>query len=324
MKISWEKLLAESASTGFRPDVLEKAIHVLRLLEAFQGHPFLKGRIALKGGTALNLFLFDLPRLSVDADLNYIGSEDREGMLADCPGIDEAIGAVLKREGFAARRIPQEQAGGKWRLGFGSALGQDGTLEVDLNFMYRVPLWPVMQRDSRRVGSYRATGIPLVEEHELAAGKLAALLSRRASRDLVDAHRFLTREKFDRQRLRLAFLVYGGINRRDWRTVAVEDVGFRSRELEQELIPLLREQAVNQLGPRAEWAERLVEECRRGLGAVLPFKANEREFLDRLLDHGEIEPSLLTGDTEVADRIRRHPGLEWKALNVRRLKKRNR
>ena len=49
------------------------------LLENFRAHPFLKHRCALKGGTALNLFLFDVPRLSVDIDLNYIASAERAG-----------------------------------------------------------------------------------------------------------------------------------------------------------------------------------------------------------------------------------------------------
>lgn len=62
MRISKERLLTESAATGFRPDVLEKAIRLLNLLDSFRSHPFLKGRLALKGGTALNLFVFDLSR----------------------------------------------------------------------------------------------------------------------------------------------------------------------------------------------------------------------------------------------------------------------
>ena len=53
MKISRERLSAEAQATGFRPDVLEKAIHLLNLIERSQEHPFLKGRLALKGGTAL-------------------------------------------------------------------------------------------------------------------------------------------------------------------------------------------------------------------------------------------------------------------------------
>ena len=53
---------------------------------------------------------------------------------------------------------------------------------------------------------------------------------------------------------------------------------------------------------------------------VLPFTDKELEFLDRILDHGEIEPSLITPDEDMMARIRAHPGLQWKALNVREYK----
>ncbi|MGM0489543.1 MAG: nucleotidyl transferase AbiEii/AbiGii toxin family protein [Planctomycetota bacterium] len=43
------------------------------MLTGFGRHPFLKSRLVLKGGTALNLFLFDLPRLSVDIDAWFLG-----------------------------------------------------------------------------------------------------------------------------------------------------------------------------------------------------------------------------------------------------------
>ena len=56
MRISKEKLFSEAEVTGFRPEILEKVIRLLSLLEGFRSHPFLKGRLALKGGTALNFF----------------------------------------------------------------------------------------------------------------------------------------------------------------------------------------------------------------------------------------------------------------------------
>ena len=57
MRISLEKLTAEAEATGFRPDVLEKVAHLIGLLDAIRSHPFLKGKLVLKGGTALNLDL---------------------------------------------------------------------------------------------------------------------------------------------------------------------------------------------------------------------------------------------------------------------------
>jgi hypothetical protein len=72
----------------------------------------------------LNLFVIRRPRLSVDIDLNYIGAPGREDMLADRPGIEQAAQAVFSREGFAVRRVPNEHAGGKWRLSYQSFTGQ--------------------------------------------------------------------------------------------------------------------------------------------------------------------------------------------------------
>jgi len=320
MRISKEKLFSESEVTGFRPEVLEKVIHLLNLLEGFRSHPFLKGRLALKGGTALNFFLFRLPRLSVDIDLNYIGAAEREAMLAERPKIEDAIQAVCAREGFSVRRIPEEHAGGKWNLHYESALGQGGKLEVDLNFMFRTPLWPVVIHDSHMVGSNRATGIPILDIHELAAGKFAALLSRHQARDLFDTHQLLSRGDLGCQRLRVAFVVYGAMNRKDWRTVSVDDVNFEAAELEYQLIPLLRRDSLPDRGQSVTLGSRLVDGCRQALEVVLPLSKSELEFLDLLLDDGEIIPSLLTSNEELAERIKQHPLLEWKALNVRQYK----
>jgi predicted nucleotidyltransferase component of viral defense system len=320
VRVSAERLSAVADAIGFRLDVLEKVIHLLNLLEAFQRHPFLKGKFALKGGTALNLFIFNLPRLSVDIDLNYLGAEDREGMLAERPKVEQAMHAVFAREGFAVRRMPSEHAGGKWSLRYGSATGQDGNLEVDLNFMFRVPLWPVTKANSHAIGSYQATGIQLLDLHELAGGKLAALMARRQARDLYDSHRILQMGGLDNERLRIAFVVYGAMNRKDWRTISVEDLDFDTGALTRQLVPTLRLGAIEKVDGSEDYGRRLVEECRQALSAVLPFNDRELEFLDLLLDKGQIDSAILTADLKLQNRIQRQPLLEWKALNVRQHK----
>lgn len=78
MKISNQRLMEVAANTGFRPDVLEKVIRLVDLLNQIFASDFLRTRLVLKGGTALNLFVFEIPRLSVDIDLNYIGAIDVE------------------------------------------------------------------------------------------------------------------------------------------------------------------------------------------------------------------------------------------------------
>ena len=220
MKVSKETLLTEASNSGFRPEILEKVFHLINLLNGFNKHPFLKEKLALKGGTALNLFIFDLPRLSVDVDLNYVGSHDREVMMADRPMIRKAIIDVCEREDLKIESAKSEEhAGITFFARYESAQGQRGNLKIDLNFMFRIPLWPCEKMNSCPIGSYIVQDFTMLDIHELAAGKLSALLSRHASRDLFDVHALHTSGKLDNQRLRLAFIIYGAMNRKDWRTV---------------------------------------------------------------------------------------------------------
>ncbi len=168
------------------------------------------------------------------------------------------------------------------------------------------------------MGSFGTTQIPLLDVHELAAGKLAALFGRSASRDLFDVRELLQRVNLDRDKLRLGFVVYGGINRRDWRSVSLTDLAADPDEVDRQLLPLLRGPVAPPRDRIAEWAGKLVADCRNLLSTVLPLAANELEFIERLNQRGEIVTEILTDDKEFQTTIRSHPGLLWKALNVRK------
>jgi len=318
------EIVREAAATGFQVETLEKVLRLLELLESLRSHPFLKERVALKGGTALNLFFFEVPRLSVDVDLNYVGAADRETMLLERPRVDQAVEAVSGRLGLGIKRVPTEHAGGKWRLSYATTSGRPGTLELDLNFLLRTPLWPCSLVDSRPIGSFIATKVPVLDLHELAGGKLAALFARNASRDLFDARNLLRQAELDRARLRLAFVVYGGANRKDWRRITLEDVRLDTKEVERQLLPMLRTELAPDRAEVRRWTEQLVGECRDLLSCVLPLEPHEFEFLTALNDHGDIAAERLTGDAEMQSTIRLHPGLQWKAQNAREHAKRKR
>lgn len=317
MTRSIEQLQRAAAEIGFPADGLEKVLYLLHLLDGFRAHPYLKTRLALKGGTALNLFEFDVPRLSVDIDLNYVGAADRDTMLAERPEVERAIEAVCGRLDLTVKRVPSEHAGGKWRLGYLRAAGGTGTLELDLNFVLRVPLWPVVLRESRTLAGESAGSVPVLDRHELVAGKLAALFGRTAARDVFDAHGLLGRADLDPTRVRLAFVAYGAMNRRDWRSVSIDELRLDPKEAERMLLPLLRTGVGPPRGEVAGWTTALVERTRERLAAVLPLRSNEVAFLDALLDGGEVRPELLTDDPALRDRLRAHPALLCKAQNVR-------
>lgn len=313
-----EQLQRAASDTGFPIDSLEKVSMLVRLLNLMAAHPFLGPRVALKGGTALNLFVFELPRLSVDVDVNYIGAADRETMMADRTKLDAALAQVAGRLGLTVKRAPGEHAGGKWRLSYTSALGRPAIIEVDVNYMLRVPLWDAAPQDSQEFLGDRAKRFNLLDPHELAAGKLAALLARGASRDVFDARELLARDTFDRDKLRLAFVVYGGINRVDWRTVSASAVTTTASDVKRQLLPMLRQDIRPADKDVERWTSTLIDETRALLSAVLPLTEDEARFLERLNGDGEIEAALLTTDSELQRRIAASPGLQWKALNVKK------
>jgi predicted nucleotidyltransferase component of viral defense system len=307
-----------SKTVGFRAEILEKVVRLIELLNELFDNSFLRKRLVLKGGTALNLFYFDLPRLSVDIDLNYIGSIDRDTMLEERKELEEILLRLCQRSGFVVKRTATEHAGGKWRLNYASVIQASGNLEIDLSYLHRVTLWPVALKNSCKLGPIQAIDIPVLDLHELAAGKLAALMSRRASRDLYDAHRLLcdpwSRQQIDISRLRLAFVIYGGMNRHDWRMLNVENINFDNSELKNKLIPVLSKKEPQE----SAWVNRLVDECRAAILHILPFSEAEQKFLNLLLDNGEIYPSLITSDIELQQKISKHPGLLWKAQHVKK------
>ncbi|MGB6327024.1 MAG: nucleotidyl transferase AbiEii/AbiGii toxin family protein, partial [Methylocella sp.] len=217
MVASRETLQDLAAERQLQPATLERVIRLIDILDAFGADALIGPRIALKGGTALNVFHSDLDRLSVDIDVNYVGAIEKERMDADRPGLENRIERLMESKGYAARREPSEHAGGKWIYRYASALGGAGTIEIDINininininYLYRGPLYGVDRMPSAATGSHRATNVPVLDIHEIIAGKMVALVTRRAARDLFDAHRIIAMPSLDWAKVKVATLMIG-------------------------------------------------------------------------------------------------------------------
>lgn len=305
-----------AGETGLQAATLEKVLRLMDVLQEIARDPILAERLVLKGGTALNVFHLGLDRLSVDIDLNYIGALDRAAMEADRPQVDAALGRLLTAQGYAIRRQPDDHAGGKWIARFGSALGGAATLEVDVNYMSRQPLFGVVRMASIDLGGAQVTDIPVLDLHEVVAGKLVALIDRQAARDLFDARRILDIPGLDWSLIKAAVLAYGASGRRDWRLASINDIGGDPRELRQKLAICLPRERFAGEGGVEPWIEESVALCRERLAPLFELTAGETAFLDGVLDHGVIDPSGLAVSREIEARIAAMPMLAWKCQNV--------
>jgi hypothetical protein len=113
MNRSREWFQAVAQETGYRVETLEKVLRPGELAAEIGRHPLLGRVLALKGGTALNLAFGPPSRLSVDLDFNYVGAEEREGMLEQRPDVERSVDAVARAGGYQLQWSRAEHAGRK-------------------------------------------------------------------------------------------------------------------------------------------------------------------------------------------------------------------
>jgi predicted nucleotidyltransferase component of viral defense system len=162
---------------------------------------------ALKGGTAINLFVRNLPRLSVDIDLVYLPVNGRTEALADIrqnlDTLEQRLCAAMP--GVQVQR-PQAQDSDSQRL----TLRRDNVqIKVELSPVLRGVVWPTEMRDvSAEVeDEFGFVAMPVVSLNDLYAGKICAALDRQHPRDLFDVKLLFENEGISRDLLR-TFLVY--------------------------------------------------------------------------------------------------------------------
>lgn len=162
---------------------------------------------ALKGGTAINLFVRDMPRLSVDIDLAFVPIGDRASALEE---IDAALG-----------RISETLAGRPYGYRVSAGKRQDsrvyGLLVSDRAAKIKIEVSPVLRglvysESMRRImdraeSEFGFTEVPVVSFSDLYAGKIVAALDRQHPRDLFDVKLLLAEEGISDELFR-AFLVY--------------------------------------------------------------------------------------------------------------------
>ena len=146
-----------------------------------------EAQFALKGGTAINLFERDLPRLSVDIDLAFLPLTDRDTAIRD---INAALSRICKsvgnRSGIVARL-----SGSEVSRKIICARG-DTTIKIEPNFILRSTVYPVRMMDDspsaeEKLGYCR---INVLSREELYGGKFCAALDRQHPRDLFDVAQF--------------------------------------------------------------------------------------------------------------------------------------
>lgn len=312
MSISPSLAFRIAAGEGFQAENVEKILRLKQLLMEFNRHSQLKGKIVLKGGTALNLFYLDLARLSVDLDLNYVGQVNRELMIRERPTVMAALEQVSKTLNYEVRRVKDDYALVELSLGFRNLAGRADHVQVEINFLYRACALPPEILIAKKMADETDCLFSVLSIEETMAGKLKAMIDRQHPRDLYDVYRFKkARIRHNPDLLRKLTLLFASTMPRDLREYKVKRCErVLTADLKGLLYPLLRADDRPKAGE-------MFKSVRPLLAKILDRK-REEPFLDAMAAGHFIPGLLFRSRPEIAERVENHPALLWKAENVAR------
>lgn len=265
---------------------------------------------ALKGGTAINLFVRDLPRLSVDIDLTYLPVKAREESLAD---IDAALDRISKS---ISQAVPQTKV-------VPSRLHNEGIvtrlvvrtpetqIKVEVTPVARGCVFEprVMQVAPSVEDQFGYAETQVVSFDDLYAGKIVAALDRQHPRDLFDVRDLLRKEGISTS-LRQAFLAYIVSHNRP----AIEVLAPTRKDIRSDF-------EENFLGMTTELVEleELVATREEMIEAIVAQMRDEHRAFLVGVERGEIDWNL-SGLTDAANL----PAVRWKLTNLDRLEAKRR
>lgn len=293
---------------GFVRDTLEKVCRLVDILRFFESDDLLADALALKGGTAINLTLFDLPRLSVDIDLDYCKSIEREAMLADRDAITSKISKYMTANGYMlSPKSKNYHALDSFVYEYFNCGGVKDNLKIEINYMLRCHVLPVEKRIVKLPWNDEEVKALTVAPPEIFASKTVALLSRSAPRDLYDLHNMIRNGSIGedkRELFKKCVVFYSAIStERPPEQFVLDNIGnITKMQIKRDLDPVLRK------GERFK-LEFVREQVKSFLDDILIATEDERKFWKKFSE-GEYMPELVfTGE---AQNLAKHPMALWK------------
>ena len=308
---SKKDLDAIAAETGFIRDNLEKTFRLADILEYLNHNGLMAEHLALKGGTAINMTVFNLPRLSVDIDLDFAKECNRDEM----SGIREKINRELLNYMFArayalSPNTKNPHSLDSWVFYFQNAAGNRDNIKVEINYSMRNHIFPPVKKPLNVNFLQKNFEIKTLATIELIGGKIKALIERCAPRDLFDVNNMLnmgiiaTDEQNLLRKTVLFYLVVGGSDKffADFDFEKITSMNFS--QIRRSLIPVLKKNEPFDF----EMAKTAVKQYLSGL---MILTEDELQFIEQF-NQGIYHPRLLFENDTIVERINKHPMAIWK------------
>jgi predicted nucleotidyltransferase component of viral defense system len=307
-----KKIIKKTATnSGFTRDNLEKVFRLCDILHFLNTYSITKESLSLKGGTAINLTVFDMPRLSVDIDLDFSKAYNREEMLDIRATINEELLNFMFAQGYAlSPNTKNPHSLDSWVFYFQNAAGNKDNIKIEINYSMRNHILPIIKKkvtvDFLRVTDEWTT----ISTLELFGGKIKALIERAAPRDLYDVNNMIHNniihsDEHNLLRKIIVFYLALGSKNKLILPLNLENINsLKYNQIRKYLIPVLKKNEPFDF----ETAKTTAKEY---LSKLMILTENEELFVEKF-NQGIYQPDLLFDDDAIITRIEKHPMALWK------------
>lgn len=310
MKLDRGILGNKAKELGFVRDTLEKVYRLTDILGFINSHPLLRKNLILKGGTAINLTVFNLPRLSVDIDLDLAINYNRIEMEQVRAEINSVLHNYMTINGYTLNPASKERHSLDSRVySYTNVGGNPDNIKIEINYSLRSHVYEPVKRAIVTSITENTIDINTLNSVELFAAKLNALMNRAAVRDLYDINNMLYFGLFDEtqyEELRKSTVFYAAISaekiNKAFNTDAVDEITIN--RVKRDLFPVIAKKEFFDLEQKKNEAKRFIRE-------LMVITDEEQEFLDRF-EKKEYRPELLFNNESIIKRIEHHPMVLWK------------
>ncbi|MFN8847556.1 MAG: nucleotidyl transferase AbiEii/AbiGii toxin family protein [Bdellovibrionales bacterium] len=259
---------------------------------------------AMKGGTAINMFIQSMPRLSVDIDLTYVPIEDRDTSLAK---LTEALERISKK---IEQSIPKSKVNKTKRDGRLIKLvvsTSEAKIKIEPNEVLRGTTAPPIMMDLVKAAEdlfEMSVRMPIVPMADLYGGKICAALDRQHPRDLFDVKMLLDNDGFNDE-VRKGFLVFLASHDRPMQELLNPNLKSISEIYNKEFKDMTEE--IVSLEELYKARENLIQKIKKSL------IDDEKDFL---LSLKSTKPKW---DLLGLPNIEKLPGIQWKLMNIKKM-----
>jgi len=304
-------LTEQARRLGFITASFEKMTRLTEILRFLNDTDELRESLALKGGTAINLTMFNLPRLSVDIDLDFTENLTREETRIRRDKINELLERYMTAEGYAKHgKSKNTHILDSYVYSYTNIAGNSDNIKVEINYSLRAHVLPSATTTARTSEVFIPFAVRTLAPIEIFASKIVALSDRAAARDLYDLNNMvyfgLFDDESDIELLHKCTVFYmaiaGEVTTQGISFERVEDITpYRVRT---DLNPMIRNAERFDLQAARDRVCGFLNEC-----MILTEK--ETAFLKQFAK-GCYEPQLLFEDTDIVRRVENHPMALWR------------